>query len=174
MAELLSRARRISPEQLRLCVALTSLQLTPGTRALKLGMGDSLVVAALAEATGAPADDLKSELRQLGDLGDLAATHLANLPPSSPPLTLREASDSLLELAATSGTGASGDKTTQLAAVLRRAMPLEAKYVVRSIRGKLRAGLGDRSLRAALAQAAMVNVHDPSVELAAAVTKSDF
>ena len=31
--------------------------------------------------------------------------------------------------------------------------PLEAKFIVRSIRGKTRTGLGDRSLRAALAQA---------------------
>ena len=60
-------------------------------------------------------------------------------------------------------------RALRLAAVLRRATPLEAKYVVRSIRGKLRAGLGDRSLRAALAQAGMAKAPDRSAELAAAL-----
>ena len=62
----------------------------------------------------------------------------------------------MLEIPADSGKGkgANERKASLVAALLGRAPPLEAQYIVRSIRGKLRSGLGDRSLRAALAQAA--------------------
>ena len=52
MAELLQRALRDSPDELKLALSLASLQLSPNTRPLKLGMGNGLIISALAKACG--------------------------------------------------------------------------------------------------------------------------
>ena len=101
---------------------------------------------------GASPEALKDELTRCGDLGDVAAARLEETVPAAAELTLDEVRASLLELEAQQGKGATGRKTEQLAAMLQRASPLEARYLLRSIRGKDRTGLGERSLRAALAQ----------------------
>eukprot|EP00966_Prymnesium_polylepis_P230127 5324918-Prymnesium_polylepis.2 len=168
MSRLLERAWRESTDDLGLCVSLTSLQLRPSEPPLKLGMGDSLVLKALAEACDAPPDELKQELTRHGDLGDVAAARLEAAPEGAP-LALGEVRAALLQLDAEAGKGSAGRKTELLAAVLQRASPLEARYLLRSIRGKVRTGLGDRSLRAALAQAGARLVPDPSEELREAV-----
>ena len=170
MASLLERAWGASADDLLGCVALTSQQLTPATRPLKLGVGDALVLDALARVCDGDADALKAELRQLGDLGALAAARREGAPPPAEPLTLREVRAAMLEIPADSGKGkgANERKASLVAALLGRAPPLEAQYIVRSIRGKLRTGLADRSLRAALAQAAAARSPDADPELAAA------
>jgi ATP-dependent DNA ligase len=170
MASLLERAWGASADDLLGCVALTSQQLTPATRPLKLGVGDALVLDALARVCDGDADALKAELRQRGDLGALAAARREGAPPPAEPLTLAEVRAAMLEIPADSGKGkgANERKASLVAALLGRAPPLEAQYIVRSIRGKLRSGLGDRSLRAALAQAAAARSPDADPELAAA------
>ena len=152
MARLLEKVWRESPEDLTLCVSLASLQLRPAERPLKLGMGNSLVLQAVSAACGASPEELKDELTRCGDLGDVAAARLDATAPTAEVLTLHDVCASLLELEAQQGKGAAGRKTEQLAAMLQRASPLEARYLLRSIRGKDRTGLGARSLRAALAQ----------------------
>ena len=168
MAELLQRALRDSPDELKLALSLASLQLSPNTRPLKLGMGNGLIISALAKACGDPASHLNDELTRVGDLGILAETRLAASPQSSePPITLAQMHAALLELAAQSGRGSSGRKAEQLAELMRGCSPVEARFMVRSLLGNLRAGLGGRSLRAALAQAGAATVADPSEELLA-------
>ena len=88
-----------------------------------------------------------------GALGIVSVDNLGEPPAGSAPLTLSEVHGALLELAVQSGDGSSTRKAQMLSEMMARATPLEAKFIVRSIRGKTRTGLGDRSLRAALAQA---------------------
>ena len=158
MAKLLERACRGAPSDMTLCVALTSLQLSPGMRPSKVGIGDALILSALSEASGTPVATLKAELTQVGDLGIVSVDNLGEPPAGSAPLTLSEVHGALLELAVQSGDGSSTRKAQMLSEMMARAAPLEAKFIVRSIRGKTRTGLGDRSLRVALAQAGRVRV----------------
>lgn len=169
-AELLERALRTSPDELSLALSLTSLQLSPNTRPLKLGMGNALILAALADACGDPVSELSEELSRVGDLGILAEARLAAGPRddgAAAAFTLAQMHAALFELSTQSGKGASGRKTEQLSELLRRSSPVEARYMVRSLLGKLRTGLGGRSLRAALGQAGAATVPDPSDELLA-------
>ena len=50
MTALLGRVLRDSPGELPICIALTTLQLTPGTKPVKLGFGDALIMSALSQA----------------------------------------------------------------------------------------------------------------------------
>ena len=168
VADLLERALRGSPEELKLALSLASLQLTPGMRPLKLGMGNKLIVNALAEACGDPVSELTDELTRVGDLGVLAESRLAARPRGAEVLlTLADVHAALIELSTQAGEGSTARKTEQLAELLRSSSPVEARYMVRSLLGKLRTGLGGRSLRAALGQAGAATVADPSEELRA-------
>ena len=50
MTELLATAMRDAPDELLPCIALATMQLLPGNRALKLGVGENLVLQALGDA----------------------------------------------------------------------------------------------------------------------------
>ena len=99
MAKLLERACREAPSDMTLCVALTSLQLSPGMRPSKLGIGDALILSALSEASGTPVATLKAELTQVGDLGIVSVDNLGEPPAGGAPLTLSEVHATLLALA---------------------------------------------------------------------------
>ena len=170
-AALLERAWRRDPADLNLCLALTTLQLAPAEPPLKFGLGESLILEAIASATGAPLEELQAQLGELGDAGDLAAARLADADPAAPrasPLLLADVHAALIGLQAESGAGANGRRAERLAGLLRRAEPVEACHVVRAVRGKQRTGLSSANTIAALAQAATAVYPDPSAELAAA------
>src|SRR5206468_9949494 len=54
--------------------------------------------------------------------------------------------------AAASGSGSQGSKLALLAGLLNRATPLEARYLVRTVTGNLRLGIGTATILDALAQ----------------------
>ena len=154
MTDLVCRTLRDSPNELLSCVALTTMQLAPAARPLKLGIADALVLQALEAASGERVDALKSELRERGDVGELAAAVMgradtsahdaplgesgtqldgtAGAPATRLALSVGEVHSALLELAAQEGAGSTGRKIALLGDLLRRTTPLEATYIVRS------------------------------------------
>ena len=174
LTELLEDALRDAPEDLLSCLALTTMQLLPSARPLKLGVGESLVLQALESACGQPADQLKAALLSEGDIGALAERVLAENATASgaearegAPLRVRDVHAQLLELTKISGSGAVQRKVDLLGEMLRRASPAEGLLIVRIVRGQLRSGLGAKGLRDALAAAASaVGAPEPAVAAA--------
>ena len=58
-----------------MCVSL-SLQLSPAYEGLELGSGESLLVKAIASATGRSVQQIKAEAVEKGDLGSVAEVSL--------------------------------------------------------------------------------------------------
>jgi DNA ligase-1 len=118
--------------------------------------------AALLNAMCAVADisrqDLTARTVALGDLGDVAYEAFQSSPKTAarePGLQLEDVAGGFEMLAATGGTKA---KTALLAALLSRATPLEAKYVVKLLAGDLRIGLKEGSVEDAIAKLSGVGV----------------
>ena len=84
-----------------------------------------------------------------GDLGDMAQELLAEHRGSGQ-LTLQEVAQAFESLAALRGSGA---KLATVEELLRRAQPLDAKYIVKIITGDLRIGLRESLVEEAIAQA---------------------
>ena len=113
-------------------------------------VGGSIISAALREATGCGADDLYARYVRLGDPGELAAEIVQETKRSfNPTITLAETESLIARLSETRGIK---NKTALLAAVLHRASPLEAKYLVKLLAGDLRIGLREGLVEDAIAR----------------------
>ena len=113
-------------------------------------VGGSIISAALSEATGFSPEDLYPRYVRLGDPGDLAEEIVKESRQSfTPTITLAETESLIARLSETRGIR---NKTALLTAVLHKATPLEAKYLVKLLSGDLRIGLREGLVEDAIAR----------------------
>ena len=120
------------------------------TDARTTNVGGSTISAALRDATGFSSDDLYARYVRLGDPGELAAEIIKEAKRVfQATITLAETESLIARLSETRGIK---NKTAMLAAVLHRASPLEAKYLVKLLAGDLRIGLRESLVEDAIAR----------------------
>jgi DNA ligase-1 len=113
-----------------------------------LQVGGSLLWRVVAEVSGQDEAALTAAYRKLGDLGAVAGKLLPAR--SGQGLNVLEVADSFRQIAAARGPAA---KTALVRALLERATPLEAKYMVKIMTGDLRIGLKESLVEEAIAKA---------------------
>ncbi|KAM7536251.1 hypothetical protein Aperf_G00000083995 [Anoplocephala perfoliata] len=159
----------LSPKELPNCINMSINRLGPSYEGLELGIGESLLIKALTLTTGASNDRIKSELNRLGDLGAVAeAVRSRQQTMFKPkPLTLQVVFERLKEIALLVGNASQAKKVKLIQTLLVACRECEAKYLIRSLQGKLRIGLAEQSVLAALGQAvAMTPFHSVRTLLA--------
>ncbi len=114
-------------------------------------VGGSIISEALSQATGFSIEDLLPRYVRLGDAGEAAyeAAKEAKHQLHPPKMSLAETESIITRLSETRGTK---NKTALLAAVLRQATPMEAKYLVKLLAGDLRIGLREGLVEDAIAR----------------------
>jgi len=122
----------------------------------RLSLGGAAVWQALRTAGANPRD---LQWAGAADFGALVAQAMADAPKSGPPLTLRGVRDAFVELAAISGGGSRSARVAGLAALLRRASPIEAKYLAKIVVGEMRHGVQEGIVVDALARLAGTSSH---------------
>lgn len=115
-----------------------------------LNVGGSLLWRALAEVSGKPDLALTAAYRRHGDLGAAAEEVLDGHAPAQSSLRLADLAAIFDELARTSR---AEHKLRLIVDLLRRATPLEAKYIIKIITGDLRIGLKESLVEEAVAAA---------------------
>jgi DNA ligase-1 len=128
-------------------------QLRPPYEAVEFGVGERLLIRVLARASGQTDARITRRYKQLGDLGLVAEAVMAG--PRRGPLSVERAYDALLEVARAGGAGAVEQKIRRLSALLQQATPIEARYLVRIVQGRLRLGVGDATILEAAAAGAL-------------------
>jgi DNA ligase-1 len=154
MIDRLAELVRQTPDDLLPTVALLCQgQIAPDFAGVELGMAERLAARAVAQAVGAPAEQVLAGTRDTGDLGLTAERLLGELGPDRPAiLEVATVYDGLHEIAQAEGTGSQGRKLAGLVGLLERATPLEARYLVRTVTGSLRLGIGTATILDALAE----------------------
>src|SRR5205823_6131868 len=122
----------------------------PDFAGVEIGLAERLAARAVAQAAGVPAEEVLAAAREAGDLGLAAERLLAGRSASGLPVAT--VFDTLHEIAAAAGSGSQGRKLALLAGLLDRASPLEARYLVRTVTGNLRLGIGTATILDALAE----------------------
>ncbi len=116
-------------------------------------VGGAALLASILGVTGGDETTLRTRLVTLGDPGDAAGEAFAASPQAAlaPTLTLGEVAAFFESLADTTG---AKRKVETVTAFLRRATPLEAKYLVKLLAGDLRIGLKEGAVEDGVARLA--------------------
>lgn len=142
--------RRTPKPAIRRVVYLTQGKLYPDYEGIEIGVAEKLAVRAVAQATGLGEAVIARRLGRVGDLGTVAEAVLVDRR-RRPTLTVDEVYRALDRAARAAGTGAQAVRLAAVAGLLRRAAPLEARYLIRTVTGRLRLGVGDATVLDALA-----------------------
>lgn len=148
----------LSPQDLVECIYLCTNELGPAYAGLELGIGDAVLVKAVAEATGRSPQQVTMDMKEAGDLGDVAQASrgkqrtLSFMKPP-PRLTVGKVFNTLSELARLSGNKVQARKVEVVKGLLVACHNSEAKYIVRALGGKLRIHLAEQSVLVAVAHA---------------------
>jgi DNA ligase-1 len=167
----LRQVLRLTPSDLLPTTLLMINKLAADYTGVELGIGESLIKKAISESTGRSLQHINSDHNEIGDLGLVAAKSRSKQPTmfKPKPLTVQGVHKGLMAIATIEGQGAQGRKVDGIKKLLSAADahnagkhvdiekdkggPSESKFIVRTLEGKLRLGLAERTVVVALAQA---------------------
>ena len=142
----------------------------PAHDSTTLDIGPRLCYEAIARAAGqnVTADDVEGRLADVGDIGEVAAEYdfggqqglAAFGSGDTKTLTVGSVDDQLRELATASGAGSQDTKLDTLFGLFNRAGSTEARYLARLVLSEMRIGVGEGTVRDAIAEAFEVPVAD--------------
>ena len=128
-------------------------QIAPDFAGVEIGLAERLAARAVAQAAGVPGEQVLADAREVGDLGLAAERLLGELAGSRPAiLEVGVVFETLHQIAAVEGTGSQSRKLAGLVGLLEQATPLEARYLVRTVTGSLRLGIGTATILDGLAE----------------------
>jgi len=139
-------------------VYLTQGVLGPEWEGLALGLGEKLVARAIAVTAGISEGEVEALVHREGDLGLAAEAAFASKGPKQvqlfdEELTVDRVFDSLVRVATVEGSGSTEKRVRLLQQLMMDADPLSARYIVRTVVGKLRLGIADMTILEALEKA---------------------
>src|SRR4029453_4645751 len=148
----LARLFRQTPTELLSTVALLCQgEIAPDFAGVELGLAERLAAGAVAQAAGVAVEQVLAGARDTGDLGLTAERLLEELSPGRPAtLEVERVFQGLHRIAEAQGTGSQGRKLEGLVELLDEATPLEARYLLRTVTGALRLGIGTATILDAL------------------------
>ena len=122
------------------------------------GIGPGILIKALSESTGRNAAQVKREIATLGDIGSFAETSKSNqrLLVKPKPLMVNAVFDAFKSLASMTGNQMQNKKVEKIKSLITSSQPIESRFLLRSLSGKMRIGLGEKSLLQALTQAYLI------------------
>jgi DNA ligase-1 len=145
LAELYSRT---SPDEIQPVTYLIQGRLVPFFEPVEIGMGEKLVISAIAQASSRPVVEVTGLFNTLGDLGLVAGKLSTGSAADTPSITA--AHSRLMEIAGAAGAGSVEKKRTLFASLLHDLDAPSAKHLVRMALGRLRLGIGDPTVLEAL------------------------
>jgi len=147
-----------TPEDLLPVVYLSINKIAPEYMGMELGIGESILIKALAEACGSTASAIKEKYNNIGDLGIVAAQNRGKQKTISfgakpKANTIRHVFKEFKSIAMASGSRSGDAKKGTIMKLLTGANENEARFIIASMQGKLRIGLAEQTVLVALSQA---------------------
>ncbi len=151
----------VEPSEMLPVVRLLQGKVAPDWEGLELGLAEKLVLQGLARATAVDLERVTKTYQDAGDLGAAAQALLGTQSKSrqsglfsfedtSTSLPITAAFAKLVEIATTTGTDSQSKKQRLFESLLAGVTPLEARFLVRTIAGRLRLGVADMTFLDAL------------------------
>ena len=141
--------RTADKSELRSIVYLSQGKLHPDFVPGVLGMADRLVMKAIAKASGNPEDKVEKLTVETGDLGQVAETLISKkkqMALFSEELTVARVVKGLATIEGAEGKDSQDIKQKTLAGLLHDSNPVEARYLCRTVTGRMRVGAADMTI----------------------------
>ena len=152
MIEILSKIfSATKEEEINSTVNFIQEQLLPPFYDVQLGLADKTAEKAIALAYNKKENYIFEEYRKIGDMGQVAEKECINKTGGN--LSVKGVYDKLFEISRISGEGSIEQKIGKLAGLLKSCSPLESKFIMRFVMGKLRLGVGEATIMEALSKA---------------------
>ena len=130
---------------------LTQGKLYPDYIGVELGMAEKMAITSLTRVSGFSKNTVLDKWKSIGDLGSTAEALLeSKYTFHRRSLTVEKVYSTLEKIASVKGKGSSALKINLLSDLLADATPIEARYLMRIVTGKLRLGIGDMTILDAL------------------------
>ncbi len=156
--------RDATPDELELLGHLVMGRPFPAWTDLEMGVGDRTMVKAIATATGESAETVEDAWRETGDLGDAVQEFVKGKKQqtlASKELTVELVQNNLEQIAGAEGAGSEERKIQRITELIGFAEPDAAKYIVRTVLGNMRVGVGEGTVRDGIVAAFFADVVDP-------------
>ncbi|XP_030759743.1 DNA ligase 1 isoform X2 [Sitophilus oryzae] len=159
MIEILSNFFRsvivLTPDDLLPSIYLCLNKIAPAYEGLELGVAETSLMKAIAQSTGRTVSQIKSDAQETGDLGKVAEHSKSNQRMIFKParLTVKGVFDKLKEIAQMTGHASQTKKVEKIQSMFVACQDSEARFLIRSLAGKLRIGLAEQSVLQAIALA---------------------
>ena len=145
-----------TPSELEAVVYLISNEVAPSYEGLELGIGDSLLVKAVSEATGRTKNAVQDDYTREGDLGtvalnDRAKQNTLNFGMKPAPLYVSDVLEKFRFITKIKGEKSQQRKIDVIKALMIKCQGNEAMYIVRALQGKLRVGTAAQTVLVSLA-----------------------
>jgi len=153
------------PQTLELVARFAQGRVFPAWDSTTLDIGPSACYEAIARAAGTnvSADDVEDRLAEVGEIGDVAASYdfggqqglsaFTGGEGEGDDLTVREVYETLVDLAHADGAGSQDRKVELLFGLFNRCSSEEARYLARIVLSEMRIGVGEGTVRDAIAAA---------------------
>ncbi len=147
--------KRTPTDLIRKVAYLTQGKLYPDFVGIELGMAEKMVIAAIARTIGVSRQKVGQVYNTTGDLGSAVEVLKTTTPTArlmaSTNISVTKVYEVLDRIAHTAGKGSVEAKINLLTRLITDSTPEEAKYLIRTITGRLRLGIGDMTFLDALA-----------------------
>jgi DNA ligase-1 len=159
LTKLLVAIIKLSPNNLLETIYLCLNRICPEYEGLELGIGETILIKAIGEATGRSAKSIKSDMEKQGDLGNVAQASKSNQKTlfKPKPLTIPAVFKGLKEIAMFTGNQSQTRKINKIKGLLIACNGNEPKYLIRSLEGKLRIGLAEQTVLMSIGQAIVLS-----------------
>ncbi|MEM0141250.1 MAG: ATP-dependent DNA ligase [Thermoplasmatales archaeon] len=156
MVDLVSDLLKRSEEDIRETVFLLQGKIAPDYEGIELGIAEKIAIKAISAQSGMREKEIEEELVKKGDLARIAEGFLTNKRQHalfSEELTVKKVFETLMKLSRETGGGSQTRKLQYLQDLLQSAEPVEVRYIIRIVTGKLRIGVADMTIVDAIASA---------------------
>ncbi|MFH0876089.1 MAG: ATP-dependent DNA ligase [archaeon] len=134
-------------------ILLVQGRLFPTWESAELGVASKIALKAISSCSGHSIKEIEEEWKKTGDLGKVAQNLFTKKKQQSlfaKELTVEKVFSGLTSISTLEGTGAVEKKVALISELLIMAESIEAKYIIRTVLGDLRVGVGQGSIRDAI------------------------
>ncbi len=143
----------VSLDEMEIVILLLEGRVFPSYDARDIGIAARTMLKSLGAATGISIDKIENEWKKQGDLGLVAEIIVKTKKQAtlySAKLSVKKVFDNIRKLAELQGEGTVEKKVQLIAELLTSAKPIESKYIVKTILGEMRIGVGEGVMRDAI------------------------